>query len=315
MLLTASVLRPGIALAQDQNSGAVTGSVTDASGAVVTTATATLTSVAQGTTSTTKVNQRGEFNFLNVKPGDYFLSIAAPTFSTFTTSGAAVNAGQTVRIDARLSPGSESVAVTVDAPSATVDTRSATIAAVIDPSLVQGLPVDGANVVALAALLPGVTNVNAPTTFTSDTGGPTYNVSGSRSNQNLLLLDGALWNNVYYNTGLNFPPHYMLQEVSVQLNNYKAQYGRNVGSVFNAVTKSGSNQIHGELWDDIQNTMFDAADYFTQHNPHIVENNFGATIGGPISATSSSSSSATRRSRERTRSPRRPRRPRSTSAA
>ncbi len=107
----------------------------------------------------------------------------------------------------------------------------------------------------------------------------------------------------------------MLQEVSVQLNNYKAQYGRNVGSVFNAVTKSGSNQIHGELWDDIQNTMFDAADYFTQHNPHIVENNFGATIGGPISATSSSSSSATRRSRERTRSPRRPRRPRSTSAA
>ncbi len=282
MLLTVLAFRPIVTLAQDQNSGAVTGGVTDSSGAVVTTATATITSVAQGTTSTTRVNQRGEFNFLNVKPGDYILSISAPTFSTFTTSGTAVNAGQTVRIDARLSPGSESVTLTVDAPSATVDTRSATIATVIDPGLVQGLPVDGANVVALAALLPGVTNVNAPTTFTSDTGGPTYNVSGSRSNQNLLLLDGGLWNNVYYNTGLNYPPPFMLQEVSVQLNNFKAQYGRNVGSIFNVLTKSGTNTIHGDVWDYVNNRAFNAADYISHHNPQLVSNQYGATVGGPL---------------------------------
>jgi hypothetical protein len=268
--------------AQTQNTGTVSGNVNDAQGGIVLGATAVLTSTDRNVKVTVTVNERGEYLFPQVTPGVYTLTVTASTFEKFIADTINVNAGENIRIDAPLTRGSASETVTVEAPSTTVDTRSATIATVIDPELVSNLPVDGENVVALAALLPGVTNVNAPTTFTSDTGGPTYNVSGARNNQNLFLLDGVLWNNVYYNTGLNFPPHYMLQEVSVQLNNYKAQYGRNVGSVFNAVTKSGSNQIHGELWDDIQNTMFDAADYFTQHNPHIVENNFGATIGGPI---------------------------------
>ena len=82
--------------------------------------------------------------------------------------------------------------------------------------------------------------------------------------------------------GLNFPPPYMLQEVSVQLNNFKAQYGRNVGSVFNALTRSGSNGIHGTVWEYLQNAAFDASDYGTGVNPHLVSNQFGATIGGPI---------------------------------
>ena len=181
-----------------------------------------------------------------------------------------------------LSNGDASTSVTVEASGTTVDTRSATIATVIDPTLVQDLPVDGGNIVALAALLPGVTGVNAPTTFTSDTGGPTYNVSGSRSNQNLFLLDGALWNNVYLNTGLNFPSPFMLNEVSVQLNNFKAQYGRNVGSVFNVLTKSGSNKIHGDVWDYFNNKALNAADYLSHRNPQLVSNQYGATMGGPL---------------------------------
>jgi hypothetical protein len=275
-------LVPQHVAAQTQNTGTVSGNVNDAQGGIVLGATAVLVSNDQNAKTTVTVNERGEYLFPQVAPGVYTLTVTAATFEKFVADSINVNAGENIRIDATLTRGSSSETVTVEAPATTIDTRSATIATVIDPELVNNLPVDGENVVALAALLPGVTNVNAPTTFTSDTGGPTYNVSGARNNQNLFLLDGILWNNVYYNTGLNFPPHYMLQEVSVQLNNYKAQYGRNVGSVFNAVTKSGSNLIHGELWDDVQNTMFDAADYFTQHNPHIVENNFGATVSGPI---------------------------------
>jgi hypothetical protein len=283
LVLTAAVwASPALMAAQTQNTGTVSGNVNDAQGGIVLGATAVLTSNDRNAKLTVTVNERGEYLFPQVAPGVYTLTVTAPTFEKFVADTITVNVGENIRIDAPLTLGSAADTVTVEAPSTTVDTRSATIATVIDPELVSNLPVDGENVVALAALLPGVTNVNAPTTFTSDTGGPTYNVSGARNNQNLFLLDGVLWNNVYYNTGLSFPPKYMLQEVSVQLNNYKAQYGRNVGSVFNAVTKSGSNQIHGELWDDIQNTMFDAADYITQHNPHIVENNFGATIGGPI---------------------------------
>lgn len=269
-------------MAQAQDTGTISGTVNDAQGATVANATATLTSSDQGTQTTVKTNERGEYLFPQVKTGTYTLTVTAPTFQKFVADSIAVNAGENVTIDAPLVLGSASDTVTVEATSTTVDTRSATIATVIDPQLVNNLPVDGENVVALAALLPGVTNVNAPTTFTSDTGGPTYNVSGSRSNQNLFLLDGMLWNNVYYNTGLNFPPPYMLQEVSVQLHNFKAQYGRNVGSVFNAITRSGTNELHGEVWENLQNTAFDAADYITQHNPHIVLSQFGATIGGPI---------------------------------
>ena len=270
------------ASAQSQNTGTISGNVTDPQGALVVNATVELISVDQGTSVKTAVNARGEYIFSNVKAGAYVVTVSAPSFENYTADSVQVNATENVRLDAKLKSGSSTETVTVDAPSATVDTRSATIATVIDPTLVQDLPVDGNNVVALAALLPGVTNVNAPTTFTSDTGGPTYNISGSRSNQNLFLFDGLMWNNVYYNTGLNYPPPFMLQEVSVQLLNFKAQYGRNVGSVFNALTRSGSNAIHGEVWEYMQNTFLNASDYIFQRNPHLVQNQFGATVGGPI---------------------------------
>ncbi|MDR3734594.1 MAG: carboxypeptidase regulatory-like domain-containing protein [Acidobacteriaceae bacterium] len=282
LLLATSCLVPVRSFAQAENTGSIAGTVADTQGYVVTNATVTLTSAGENKIMTAKVNEHGQYLFPSVKADTYILRVSAPTFEDFVARQVDVNAGENVRVDAKLTLGSSNVSVTVEAQGTGMDVRSATVAAVIDPSLVQNLPVDGANVVALSALLPGVTNVNAPTTFTSDTGGPTYNVSGARSNQNLFLLDGALWNNVYYNTGLNQPPPFMLQEVSVQLNNFKAQYGRNVGSVFNALTRSGTSEIHGTVWDYINNRSMNAADYITQRNPQLVSNQYGATIGGPI---------------------------------
>ncbi len=152
----------------------------------------------------------------------------------------------------------------------------------IDQKMIEDLPIDGHNVVALSALLPGVMDVNAPATYTGDTKGPTYSVSGSRNTQNLMLFDGLMWNNLFYNTGINYPPPNALQEVSVLLNNYKAQYGRNAGSVFNVITKSGTNAIHGAVWDYLQNQVFNAADYLSHVNPKDNLNQFGFTIGGPM---------------------------------
>ncbi len=268
--------------AQALNTGTVGGNITDAQGNIVTNATATLTDKTQNKVIKAEVSSKGEYLFADVAPGTYSLYITAPTFSAYVIDTIELNADQNVRVDAKLKAGGTGETVTVDAPPVTVDTRSATIATVIDNQLVENLPVDGNNVVSLAALLPGVTGVNAPTTFSSDTGGPTYVVSGSRNNQNLFLLDGLLWNNNYYNTGLNFPTTFMLNELSVQLNNFKAQYGRNAGSVFNALTKSGSNTIHGTIWEYIQNDKLDASDYIFQRNPHLVQNQFGITNGGAI---------------------------------
>jgi hypothetical protein len=281
LLLTLAIY-PRFAAAQALNTGTIAGNVTDAQGSIVPNASATLTSATQDTVKTVKVNAKGEYLFTDIAAGTYTLRITAPTFEAYSVPAIELNADQNVRIDAKLQAGGASETVTVDAPSATVDTRSATIATVIDKTLVENLPIDGNNIISLAALLPGVTNVNAPTTFTSDTGGPTFNVSGARSNQNLFLLDGLFWNNNYYNTGLSFPPQYMVQELSVQLNNFKAQYGRNVGSIVNVLTRSGSNAVHGTGWEYLQNSAFDAADYIYQRNPHLVQNQFGVTVGGPI---------------------------------
>jgi hypothetical protein len=118
-----------------------------------------------------------------------------------------------VRVDATLELGSlaDSVSVTAEVP--LVDSRSSTIGALIDSRRVTELPIDGRNIVALAGILPGVADVSAPQSVSTDGGGPTISVSGSRGNQNLFLLDGTQFNALFRNTGLNFPPPDALQEV------------------------------------------------------------------------------------------------------
>lgn len=271
-----------MALGQGQNTGTIGGNVLDPQGKVVVGASITLVNTATNAQRTAESNSRGEYGFSDVPVGMYTLTVTAPQFETYVVENLQLDADQNVRTDAKLNVGAASEQTTVQSEGTTVDTRSATIGAMIDSKMVESLPVDGNNVVSLAALLPGVSNVNAPTTFTSDTGGPTFNISGSRNNQNLFLLDGVLWNNMFYNTGLNFPPRPMVGEMSILLNNFKAQYGRNVGSIVNVLTKSGTNQYHGSLWEYIQNRALNAADYISQINPGLVQNQFGATLGGPI---------------------------------
>lgn len=271
------------AYGQGTHSGSVSGNITDSSGAVIPGALLKLTSNDQGVSRTTKTNDRGEYIFNDVPVGTYILKITAKGFAANETDDILVDAGRDTREDSTLQPGEVSATINVtDSGGSVIDTQSATVGELVDNRLVQDLPLDGGNTVALAGLLPGVVDMNAPTTFTAEKGGPTYSVSGSRNTQNLMLLDGSMWNNLFYNSGLNFPPREGLQEVSVLLNQFKAEYGRNAGSVFNVITKSGSNAYHGTLWDYVENKVFNAADYATGVNPKLIQNQYGATIGGPI---------------------------------
>ena len=271
------------ALAQAQNTGTITGRVTDPQGLPIAGAHVHLKSTVQSRQIDVVSNQTGEYTLNDISVDTYTMTVESAGFAKYEVDQIIVNAGENLQIDTELQLASaETATVTVEAGGSVVDTRSATLGAVIEDQLVANLPLDGNNVVETAALLPGVVDVNAPTTFTSDTGGPTYNISGTRANQNLLLLDGALWNNLYNNTGLNFPPHQGLQEVSVLLNNFKAQYGRDVGSVFNVLTRGGSNRTHGEIWEYVQNQYFNAYDYMSKENPGLVFNQFGAHLAGPI---------------------------------
>lgn len=266
-----------------QNTGSIFGSVQDKTGAVIPGATVTVADTDHGINRAVKTNGSGEYLITTLPVGTYILTVEANNFETSVITEIKVDAESNVKEVVTVQAGSKGEVVTVeDTSGATIDAKSATLGTLIDQKLIEDLPIDGHNVVALSALLPGVVDVNAPATFTGDTKGPTYSASGSRNTQNLMLFDGLMWNNLFYNTGINYPTPNALQEVSVLLNNYKAQYGRNAGSVFNVITKKGGNSVHGAVWDYLQNQLFNASDYISHVNPKDNINQFGFTVGGPI---------------------------------
>lgn len=271
-----------MAMGQAQGTGSILGQVVDPTGAVIPTATVQATEPDKGVSRTVRSSGSGEFLLPSLPVGTYILTVTAGGFQTFVADSITVDADKSVKINVKMIVGDTKDTVQVDADGTALDTNSATLGTLIDNTLVEDLPIDGRNSVALAGLLPGVTDLVAPATNTNDRGGPTYSVSGSRNTQNLMLFDGLMWNNLFYNTGINYPPPNGLQEISVQLNNFKAQYGRNAGSVFNVVTKSGTNQIHGEVWDYVQSRIFNAADYITKINPTDNSHQFGFNVDGPI---------------------------------
>jgi hypothetical protein len=276
-------LLAGTKTAAAQNTGSILGSVQDKSGAVVPNATVTVADPSTGVNRAVKSNGSGEYLVPSLPVGTYILTVAAPTFETSVITDIKVDANSNVKELVKLESGSASESVTVqDTEGSVIDPNSATLATLLDPKLIEDLPIDGHNIVALTALLPGVVDVNAPATFTGDTKGPTYSASGSRNTQNLMLFDGLMWNNLFYNTGINFPTPNELQEVSILLNNYKAEFGRNAGSVFSVVAKRGSNTIHGSVWDYFQNQALNASDYLSHTNPKDDQNQFGFQVGAPI---------------------------------
>ena len=273
---------PALCLGQAQNTGTIAGSVFDVSHGLIPGAKITLTSEDRGNVLTTTSNDHGEYTFNDVLVGSYTLLVESKGFAAFTSKHVIIDSDTRLRLDATLNAGNVEV-TEVTADQVAVDTQGATINQVIDNELVENLPIDGNNVVALAALLPGVTDVSAPTTFTDENGGATFTANGARGNSNLFLFDGLLWNNLYLNTGINYPNHAVLNQVSVQLNNYAAQYGRSAGSIFNVVSKSGGNTTHGEVFFHYHNAQAtDASNYFTGTVVPQVTYQFGAAVGGPI---------------------------------
>ena len=264
------------------SSGTLHGVVTDTTGGVLPNATITLTLEERGSTRVVYSDESGAYVATLLPVGSYAVQVAAPGFKAFERDGITLTSSQNLRVDAQLEVGlvSESITIFADAPQ--VDSRSATMGTLIDSRRVLDLPLNGRNVVGLAMLLPGASQVDAPQTFTRDRDGPTVAMSGSRPNQNLLLFDGVHYNAVFRNTGLNYAPPDAIQEVKVLTSNFGAEYGRNGGSVFQVVTRTGTNELHGSLWEFLRNDNLNAQNYFAAETPNLIQNQFGAAVGGPI---------------------------------
>jgi hypothetical protein len=283
-----SVLLPLLLLAATcshagaQITGALYGRVADSAGAVVPNASIKALNVGTGAVYNATSNSIGEYIVPSLVPGHYTVTVAATGFKTFTNSGIEIVVGENARVDASLEIGSATQSVKVSSNPIEVDTQSSAVGATIDSRRVEAMPLNGRNLLLLTQLLPGVGTANFDTQTISARSGPTVTVSGSRNSQNNILLDGTSMTEQMYNLGIDLPSPDALEEFRVLTNTYSAEYGRATGGVFLAVTKSGTNQFHGSLFDYFRNDALDARNYFSSTNPELRQNQFGGSVGGPV---------------------------------
>jgi carboxypeptidase family protein len=289
-VLLGFVCTPGEAFAQGY--GAISGTVTDATGAVVPDAAVTATQTGTGLVQRTTTTAEGTYVFPSLAPSVYNLSVNHAGFETYSEQGLQVRADAALTANITLRAGSTAETVTVSAQSAQVDLTTGTLEQVIGTSQVNNLPLNGRNAAALTALVAGVTfapdaqadqgsTKTFPVTFT-------ISANGTRVGQMNYMLDGG--NNVdeYTNVNAPFPMPDAVQEFSVQTSNYSAEYGQNAGGVVNIITKSGTSKYHGDLFEYVRNRVFNAANYFSYVNgvktvDPLKRNQFGGTVGGPLS--------------------------------
>jgi Carboxypeptidase regulatory-like domain/TonB dependent receptor-like, beta-barrel/TonB-dependent Receptor Plug Domain len=276
--------------------GTLTGSVTDSSGLVIPGAEVSIKNIATGLTRDVTTDAAGFYTAPNLLPGTYDVSATALGFATELRTGITLTVGaqQVLNLTLRVGAVTEKVEVAGQAP--TVQLATSTISAVVNSTTVRELPLNGRSWTDLATLQPGVTAIQTQASFSvgADRGnrgfGAEVAVAGSRPEQSNYRLDGVSINDMH-----NSAPGSILggdlgvdaiEEFSVLTSNYSAEYGRSSGGVVNAITRSGTNQFHGGVYEFLRNSSLDARNFFDYTSPNRLpsfrRNQFGAEAGGPI---------------------------------
>ncbi len=269
--------------------GAITGTVTDTTGAVVPGAEVTLLNLDQGITLTTKSNNNGSYTFSPVRIGRYSVTATAKGFAKTTQTNLRVQVAQVLQVNVQMKLGAATETVEVTTAPALLQTEEASVGQVIGQQEVNNLPLNGRNFTFLAQLGAGMQTPQADTRGNAASGA--FSANGLRPAQNNYLLDGIDNNSnaVDFLNGTNYvilPPVDAIQEFKVQTADFSAELGRAAGAVLNATIKSGTNSLHGAVWEFFRNDKLDAADWF-ENNGGIKKgelrlNQFGASAGGPI---------------------------------
>jgi len=264
------------------------GIVTDQSGALVAGATVTILDLETGYTQTTKSTSAGQYLFPSLPVGAYQITVSMAGYKSYVQKGIVLSVDQAAALNVQLQVGMVAQEVIVNANASLVTTDSATVGQLIDEQEIKELPLNGRYVQELVFLAPGTSNVTSNYCAANCEGGvfPSEQyakVNGGGANGVNYLLDGVDANDTYINTNVPFPNPDALQEFNLITGNMSAAYGNAIGGVVNVVTKSGTDQIHGDVFEFLQNSALDASDYFSQGqvNP-LKQNQFGGSIGGPI---------------------------------
>ena len=286
-ILALVLLASPSARAQGGGNVAITGTVSDPSGAVITGAKVTATQISTSIVHTATTNSSGLFNFPSLPASTYLVSVQATGFKEYVQQ-LVLLADQTRDMDIHMQVGSQTQQVTVETSAVQVNTVSPELGQVIEHTRLVDIPLNGRNAADLTLLVPGAVTAiaNNSGSLQGDTkqipGADAIAVNGARPDQIGYSLDGGNNEDLMSNVNLPFPFPDALQEFSVQTNSFDVQYGANAGAVVNVVTKSGTNDWHGDLFEFVRNRAFNARNYFADIKDPLKRNQFGGTVGGPI---------------------------------
>ena len=280
------VLAIGLTQAHGQaDQGAITGLITDATGAAIPNAKVTLTNTETGLVLHAGTDASGNYVFSPIKIGSYKVEAGAPGFSSTVQQNITLHVQDRVEANLSLKTGGEDQVVTVTAAPPLLQTEEGSTGQVIEAKAINDTPLNGRNWVFIAQLTAGV----APSNGARGQKGGDFNANGQRAEQNNYIMDGVD-NNVnvvdFFN-GASYvvrPPPDALAEFKVQTGSYSSEFGHSAGAVVNASIRSGTNKIHGALWEYIRNDAFDVREFFQGTSPiaKYRQNQFGATLGFPI---------------------------------
>ena len=245
--------------------GTIEGTIMDESGAVVPQAKVSVTNEGTNFTITTTASGAGAYIFTPIRIGQYTVTAEAPGFSKALLSHQTLNLQQQLVVNLTLKPGVVTQTIEVTAAQAQLQTTNASVGQVVNSRSVDNLPLNGRNFTFLAQIVAGVNTPQADTRGNAASGA--FSANGQRPAQNDYLLDGIdnNSNTIDFLNGTNFvvlPPIDAVQEFKVQTSNYSAEIGRAGGAVLNATIKSGTNHLHGNVWEFLRNDKFDAANFF-----------------------------------------------------
>jgi hypothetical protein len=268
-----------------QSAAALNGTVRDASGAVIPDASVKLTNVNTAVSQSTHTNTSGTYSFVNILPGRYVLETAREGFRTDRQPEFSLEVNQTATVNFTLQVGSTGEVISVTSQAIQLETSTSELGIVVATKEVQDLPLNGRNFTELLLLTPGASPANPLQNAGGAPGAigsfayPAMNGQSNRSN--MYLLDGVNNYGGLSDTNTVQPTIDDVLEFKVQSHNDEAQFGQVLGGIVNLATKSGSNSLHGSLWEFFRNDALDANNYFNPKTD-LKQNQFGASIGGPV---------------------------------
>ena len=293
ILLPVLVLFTSVLTYGQTDTATVVGTVVDASGAAIPNAAVNIVNLGTGLKTATKTNSEGNYVVTALKIGNYSVAVELTGFKGVTRTGIVLNVQDRLRVDFTLQVGAVNEQVMVTGAPPLLQSESSALGDVVGGKQIEDLPLNGRDYTQLAALTTGVVKVtesgNGVTggteTATNGNAGGAFAVNGTRGLLNNFLLDG-IDNNSNDNGGNVLKTNVdAIAEFKVQTSNYSAEFGRSGGAVINATIKNGTNQFHGDVFEFLRNSTFDAKDFFelpTDKKAPFRQNQFGFTFGGPV---------------------------------